>query len=190
MNTVQLQPQMSFAVFGCGGIGLSALIGAQIGGCRTKIAIDPNKQKLKMAEELGATHMIDPNEVDPVEAIRKIGPLDVAIEASGNLAAMDQALRAVRAQGGIAVIAGNAPFGQRLSLDPKELNQGKRLLGTWGGENLPDLHFPRYCSWIEERKIDLSLFTQSVYPLSKIDQAFQDLEAGKVLRPLLEMKGK
>ncbi len=187
LNTAQPKPGESLAVFGCGGIGLCALLGAQVAGCVPRIAVDLNPQKLALAKSLGATHCINASEEDPIAAIQKIGALDYAIEASGSPIAMNQALKAVRPQGGMAVIVGNARFGQQLSIDPKEFNQGKRILGTWGGDNQPDVHFPRYCNLIRYGHLSLAPFTQHVYSLKQIDQALHDLETGKVLRPLLDM---
>ena len=68
---------------------------------------------------------------------------------------MRQALACVRPQGGTAVVVGNAKHGQSLEIDPRELNQGKRLLGTWGGDNAPDRDFPRYCKLIAVGKLNL-----------------------------------
>ena len=186
-NTAQPKAGESLAVFGCGGIGLCALLGAQILGCVPRIAIDLNPKKLAMAKAMGATHCIDASSEDPVEALKKIGPLDFAIEASGSPIAMQQAFKAVRSQGGAAVIVGNARFDQHLSLDPKEFNQGKKLLGTWGGDNQPDIHFPRYCNLIRYGHLELTPFTNNTYRLDQIDTALSDLETGQVLRPLLDM---
>ncbi len=186
-NTAQPKAGESLAVFGCGGIGLCAIMGAKIIGCVPRIAIDINPQKLEAAKSLGATHCIDASKEDPVAAIQKIGSLDYAVEASGSPVAMNQAIKSIRPQGGAAIIVGNARFGQQLSLDPKEFNQGKRLLGTWGGDNQPDLHFPRYCNLIRYGHLPLASFTNKVYSLHQINQALDDLEAGKVLRPLIDM---
>jgi len=186
-NTAQPKAGESLAVFGCGGIGLSALLGAQVIGCVPRIEVDINPEKLRVAKALGATHCINAAEEDPAAAIQKIGALDFAIEASGSPVAMKQALKCVRPQGGTAVIVGNAKTGQELSFDPKEMNQGKRLLGTWGGDNLPDIHFPRYCNLIRYGHLKLTPFIEKTYSLSAIDQALADLETGKVVRPLIDM---
>ncbi len=186
-NTAKPKAGESLAVFGCGGVGLSALLGAKISGCAPRIAIDTNPHKLSLAKAMGATHCINASLEDPLAAMQKIGVLDHAIEASGSPIAMNQALKAVRSQGGSAVIIGNARVGQNLTLDPKEFNQGKKLFGTWGGDNVPDLHFPRYCNLMRYGALDLSPFTSHVYPLDRIEEALIDLEEGKVLRPLIDM---
>jgi S-(hydroxymethyl)glutathione dehydrogenase / alcohol dehydrogenase len=186
-NTAQPRPGQSLAVFGCGGIGLCAIRGAAISGCAPIIAIDLIASKLETARQLGATHCIDASKGDPLQEIAKLGPLDFAIEASGSPIAMQQALSAVRPQGGTAVIVGNARFGTQLSIDPGQFNQGKRLLGTWGGDNQPDVHFPRYCSLIQHGHVRLQPFLNKIYGLKELDTAINDLEKGAALRPILDL---
>lgn len=186
-NTAQPRPGQSLAVFGCGGIGLSSILAASIAGCFPILAIDINPEKFKTAKLFGATHCIDASLHNPVEAIRNIGPLDFAIEASGSPIAMEQALKSVRNQGGCAVVIGNAKHGQHLSLDPKEFNLGKKLLGTWGGDNHPDTHYPRYLNLMSHRLFDLAPFMSKTYTLHEINLALDDLEKGAVLRPMINM---
>lgn len=186
-NTAQPKAGESLAVFGCGGIGLCAIKGASIAGCVPIIAIDINPLKLEAAIAMGATHIINASKQDPIEAIQKIGVLDFAIEASGSLIAMNQALKAVRPQGGAAVIVGNAHQGQQFSFDPKELNQGKRIFGTWGGDNNPDIHFPRYCNLIRYGQLNPKPLLDNTYTLGQIDLALTHLEQGQVLRPMIDM---
>lgn len=186
-NTAKPRPKESLAVFGCGGIGLCAIQGAVIAGCYPIIAIDLNPSKLEAAKAMGASHVINAQEEDPIEVMKQWGELDYAIEASGSPIAMNQALKAVRSQGGTAIIVGNAKHGQQISIDPKELNQGKKILGTWGGDNDPDIHFPHYCNLICEGRLKPALLTSDTYSLSQIDTALAHLEQGQVLRPLIEM---
>lgn len=186
-NTAKPSPGESLAVFGCGGIGLCAIQGASIAGCVPIIAVDIHEEKLEMAKKMGATYVIHAKKEDPVQAIQAFGPLDYAIEASGSPLAMNQAIQAIRPQGGLAVIVGNAHHGTSLSIDPKEFNQGKRVLGTWGGDNHPDLHYPRYCTLARHNKLNLDPLTTRTYSLEEIDQALNDLKEGKVLRPLIAM---
>lgn len=187
-NTAAPRPGQSIAIFGCGGIGLCAIAGASISGCHPIIAIDIDSNKLEAAKKMGATHCINANEQNPVEAIQVIcnRSLDFAIEASGRSTVMKQALESVRAQGGTAVVIGNAHHGSELSINPKEFNMGKRLLGTWGGDNIPDVHFPRYCKLMQAGHIDASQLLSKVYSLQEINEALNDLESGKTLRPIVE----
>lgn len=188
-NTAQPRPGQSIAIFGTGGVGLCAMMAGVISGCTPIIAVDINPDKLKLAQQIGATHCINPLEVDAVAEISRICPggVDFAIEASGRPSVMLQALAGVRQQGGVAVVVGNARHGEKIELDPKQLNLGKKLLGTWGGDNWPDRDYPRYCKLLTSGKLNLDPMLSKVYRLSDINQAIDDLEAGKVARPLIDM---
>ena len=189
VNTARPTAGESAAVFGAGGIGQSAILGALVSGCMPVIAVDPNPAKRELALRFGATHVIDPGASDPVAEIRKLtgGGADIAIEASGIPAVMAQALDCVHAQGGRAVVIGNAPRGQLISLDPRLLNDGKSLLGCWGGDAVPDRDYPRYARLMTARRIDVAPLLSVPYPLARINEALDDLEAGRVGRPLIEM---
>ena len=188
-NTAQPKPGQGIAVFGTGGIGLCAIAGAAIAGCTPVIAVDVRSEKLEIAKRMGATHGINAAQTDPVEAVKKICPggLDFAIEASGRPEVMLQALSSVRNQGGTAVVVGNAKYGERVQLDPRELNLGKRLLGTWGGDNLPDRDFPHYWKLLSAGRLNLQPMLSRSYRLDEINHALNELEAGTVARPLIDM---
>lgn len=188
-NTAQARPGQSIAVFGTGGIGLCAVAGARITGCFPIIAVDVLESKLALARQMGATHEVAARSADPVEEIHRLCPggVDLAIESSGRPEVMRQALDSVRSQGGMAVIVGNARHGERLVIDPRELNQGKRLLGTWGGDNWPDRDFPRYCKLLSAGRLSLEPVLSKAYRLDDINRAIDDLEAGVVARPLVDM---
>ncbi len=177
----------SLAVLGCGGIGLLALQGAVISGCFPIIAIDISSFKLEIAKKMGATHVIDASRSDPVLEIKKICELDFAIEATGNALVMNQALESVRPRGGTAVIVGNVQHGKTWNVDPKQLNLGKKILGTWGGESFPDKHYAEYCQLIDQKKLQLDLLTKHIYSLEEINQALKDLDKGKVTRAIVKM---
>jgi transketolase C-terminal domain/subunit/Zn-dependent alcohol dehydrogenase len=187
-NTAKPKVGQSLAVFGTGGIGLCALAGAKISGCHPIIAVDINDSKLILAKQMGATHFINPTRTNPFEEIKRITTnLDFAIESVGIPKLMNQALQAIRPQGGTVVVIGNAPYGQKWELDPQQLNQGKRILGTWGGDNRPDEDFVKYMDLVISGKLDLGIFTSKLYSLSEINQAITDLENGLVARPLIDM---
>jgi S-(hydroxymethyl)glutathione dehydrogenase/alcohol dehydrogenase len=188
-NTARPRPGQSIAVFGVGGIGSCAVAAAALCGCHPVIAVDVNADKLALAQTLGATHCVNPKRGDPVQEIHTLcqGGTDFAIEATGNPAVMLQSLACVRPQGGAAVIVGNARHGQMLEIDPRELNQGKRLLGTWGGDNVPDRDYPRYGKLIREGKLNVEPLLGRTYGLHDINAALYDLEHGLCARPLIDM---
>lgn len=189
VNTAAVKAGQSIAVLGAGGIGLCAVAGAAIAGCFPVVAVDIRDKKLQLAKQMGATHTVDASKVNVLEQVKALSQegLDVAIESSGRPEVMTEALSAVRSQGGVAVVVGNARHGEKLYVDPKELNQGKQLRGTWGGDNFPDQDFSRYAKLIISGRLDLSPLTQDVYSLFQINQAMDDLESGAAVRPLIDM---
>ena len=188
-NAAHAQPGSSLAVFGIGGVGLCAVAAAALSGCDPIIAVDLKREKLALAQQMGATDLIVAGETDAVAALlaRCPGGVDYAIEATGRPPVMVQALSSVRMQGGAAVIVGNAHFDERLEIDPRQLNQGKKLLGTWGGDSVPARDYPRYCELIASGRLQLQPLLSPPYPLSAINQALGDLEAALVVRPIIDM---
>ena len=126
---------------------------------------------------------------DVVSGIAEICPdgVDLAIEASGRPTVMATALSAVRSRGGRAVVIGNAPKGQTIVLDPLQFNLGKSLLGTWGGDSVPDRDFQKFASFMIEDEINVMPLFSSPYTLENINDALDDLEEGRIGRPLIEM---
>ena len=188
-NTARVRPTDSVAVFGAGGIGVCAVAAASISGAFPIFAVDVDEKRLQVASEMGATHTINGTVDDPIQSIKQVCPrgIDVSIEASGRPDVMLQALAAVRSQGGTTVIAGNARHGERLDIDPGELNQGKRLLGTWGGDNVPDRDFPKYCQLLTSGRLSVAPLLSQPYSLTDINTALDDLESRRVPRPLIDM---
>lgn len=188
-NVAHSRPGESLAVFGIGGVGLCAVAAAAIAENAPIIAVDLVPEKLALARQLGATDVIQAGEVDAVAEINRLCPggVDYAVEATGRPEVMAQALSCVRSQGGAAVIVGNVPYGEQLVLDPRQLNQGKRLLGTWGGDSVPDRDYPRYGELIVSGRLNLQPLLSTPYALEAINQALDDLEAARVARPLIDM---
>jgi S-(hydroxymethyl)glutathione dehydrogenase/alcohol dehydrogenase len=188
INVAETKPGQSVAVFGLGGIGLSAIAGAALAGAKPIIGIDLRPEKFDVATKMGMTQALDAGKVDVAAALKAACPagLDVAIEATGTAKAMRQAFTSVRSQGGRAVIVGNARHGEMLELDPREFNQGKRLLGTWGGDTVPPRDLPKYVRMIREGKLKVAPLLSDAFSLARINEALDSLESGKTLRPLVD----
>jgi S-(hydroxymethyl)glutathione dehydrogenase/alcohol dehydrogenase len=189
INTAAIQAGQTVVVFGTGGVGLFAVAGAALSNAAKIIAVDILASKLELAKEMGATDTIDASQADSGTKIRELLPqgADIAIEATGNPQVMAQALSVVRQQGGKAVIIGNAKHGAMLQIDPQQLNQGKQLLGTWGGDNDPDHAFPKYIEFAASGKLQLAPLISKTYALGDVNTAIDDLEAGRTPRPLIDM---
>jgi S-(hydroxymethyl)glutathione dehydrogenase/alcohol dehydrogenase len=188
-NVLKAQPGDAVAVFGTGGVGLHAVMAAALVGAMPVIAVDPNPTRRALAPLYGASHVINPNGPDVLAEIRKIVPqgVDIAVESSGVPAAMEQAVNATRQQGGRAVVIGNARHGEMLSLNPAVFNQGKSLMGTWGGDSVPDRDYGRYARLLGAGRFPVRDLLSKPYTLEQADQALQDLASGKIGRPLIDM---
>jgi len=154
--------------------------------------VDILPQKLELAKQAGARHVILSDGTNAVEQILRVCPggPDVAIEVTGRPAAMKQALACVRNQGGVAVVIGNAHFGETLEVEPREFNHGKQLRGTWGGDSQPDRDYPRYVRLLSAGKLSVQPLMGALYRLEDINQALGDLETGKTARPMIDLAAK
>ena len=189
VNSAKILPNTSVAIFGVGGIGLSAVIGCKLRDAKHIIAIDIVSHKLDIARELGCTHTIDVNQDDHLKKVFEITHgkgVDYAIEASGNSKMMESAYEST-ATNGLCVIAGNLAKGNNISIDPMGLIKGKRLIGTWGGETNPDNDIPLYANLYKLNKINLDKLITLSYSLSDVNKALEDMQDGKVIRPLIDM---
>ena len=188
-NNARVKAGDTVAVFGTGGIGLSAVHAAAIAGAAKIFAVDINEAKLALAGEMGATHLIDARQADAVKMIMDVTGtgVDFAVESAGLKKTMEDAFRAVRNNGGRAILIGNLAHGQQISIDPFTLICGKQIVGSWGGETDPDRDIPRYVDLYLNGQLKLDKMISQVYALSEINQAFADLEEGKVARAMVEM---
>jgi S-(hydroxymethyl)glutathione dehydrogenase/alcohol dehydrogenase len=190
VNTGRAKAGESIAVFGAGGIGQSAIMTAVALGLEPVIAVDVAEDKLRLAKAFGAKRLINPRSDDVLAAIKSATNgkgVDLAVEATGQPSIMAIAFESVRGQGGRAVIAGNARAGEELRISPGLLNQGKSLLGTWGGDSIPDRDFPRIAALMASKKIDVAPLLTRRYGLGDINAALGDLKDGQVGRPVIDM---
>lgn len=190
MNEIVPVPGSSLVVFGLGGIGMSALMAAQLFECQAVIAVDVSRDKLQLAADFGATHVVDASEMDPVARVREItggAGADYAVEASGSARVIEQAVDTIRTNGGLCVFASHPPSGERISIDPHDLISGKQIRGSWGGRSMPDEALPKFAVLYGDGRLPLEKLISQRYALHDINDALDDLEAGRVGRPLIEI---
>ena len=177
----------SCAIFGVGGIGLSALIAARFLGASPLIAIDVSEEKLNRAKLLGATHGINSGREDPIAQIREITRGEGAqkvMECVGKSDAMEMAFQATSTKG-ICVIAGNLPKGTKMQIDPFDLISGKKIIGSWGGATHMDRDISSYIEMVFDQQTALEQLITHETELSEINTLFQLLEEGKLGRGLI-----
>lgn len=186
LNTAKIEPGSSVAVFGCGGVGLSAIQGARIGGARMIIAVDTVESKLATAKQLGATHVVDASSHDPVEAIRDLtgDGVEYAFEAIGLKKAAEQAYESL-ARGGTATVIGMIPVGQKIEIDGPSLLGEKRLQGSSMGSNRFRRDMPRYIDFYLQGRLKLDEMITRRGVLEDVNDAFRAMKAGEVARTVL-----
>jgi S-(hydroxymethyl)glutathione dehydrogenase / alcohol dehydrogenase len=191
INNAKIKREDSVAIFGVGGIGLSAVMAASAIGLEKIIAIDVEEKKLELSKQIGATHTINASEKDSIIEIDQITVgkgVDYAIESAGRKDTMELAFQSVRNGGGKCIIAGNLPSGEKILIDPMDLIRGKNIAGTWGGETDPDKDIPEYVEWYQSGKMNLDKILTNDYPIEDINRAFDDLENGKVGRASVKLQ--
>ena len=189
-NTMKPEKGSTLAVFGLGGIGMSALMATQLFDCSTVIAIDINPEKLALAKDFGATFTIDARSENVLaQRLELTGGwgLDYAVEATGLASTIELAFESVRRHGGLCVFASHPAHGSRISIDPFELICGKRIQGSWGGDCRPDVDIPRFAELYRKGRLPLGRLITKRYRLEDINEALDDLEAKRVGRPLIEI---
>jgi S-(hydroxymethyl)glutathione dehydrogenase/alcohol dehydrogenase len=190
MNRIRPEKGSTMAIFGLGGVGLSALMASGLFGCSAVIAVDVEEDKLKLAKEFGATHTVNSTRQDPVQEILHITGrkgADYSVEAAGLSKSIESAFRSVRKFGGLCVFASHPPAGAKIELDPYDLICGRRIEGSWGGSSSPDKDIPLLAGLYLEGKLPLEKMLSARYPLEGINQALDDLENRKIVRALIEM---
>jgi S-(hydroxymethyl)glutathione dehydrogenase/alcohol dehydrogenase len=186
LNTARIHAGSAVAVFGCGGVGIAAIQGARIGGARMIIAVDAMENKLAMAKEFGATHVVDASSKDPVPAIIEMtgGGVDYSFEAVGLKITAEQAFAAL-ASGGTATVIGMIPVGQKVELNGYEFLRSKKIQGCTMGSNRFRLDMPRYIDLYMQSRLDLDRMVSRKGRLDDVNDAFRAMKAGEVARTVL-----
>ena len=188
-NDMKIQEGQSIAVFGVGGIGSSALLAARHAKAYPIVAVDVHEEKLQKAQELGATHTLfaqDPMFREKLLALFDRKGADFALEAAGKKEAMELAFECVKAPGGLCVLAGNLPAGQRIQIDPFSLIKGKRVIGTWGGGARIDRDIPHFADIFLGAENTLKPLISDVVSLHQINELMEKLHQGRIARGLIE----
>jgi S-(hydroxymethyl)glutathione dehydrogenase/alcohol dehydrogenase len=186
LNTAKVEPGSTVAVFGAGGVGLSAIQGARIAGARMIIAVDVFENKLATARELGATHIVDASSHDPVEAIREMtdGGVEYSFEAIGLKKCAEQAFDCLR-PGGTATVIGMIPVGQKIELDGNVFLREKKIQGSSMGSNRFKVDMPKYIDFYKQGRLKLDEMITRRGRLEDVNEAFRAMKEGEVARTVL-----
>ncbi|WP_324002668.1 S-(hydroxymethyl)glutathione dehydrogenase/class III alcohol dehydrogenase [Aeromonas dhakensis] len=189
MNTAKVKEGESVAIFGLGGIGLSAVIGARLAKAGRIIAIDINESKFELARKLGATDCINPNDYDkPIqEVIVELtdGGVDFSFECIGNVKVMRAALECCHKGWGESVIIGVAGAGHEISTRPFQLVTGRVWRGSAFGGVRGRSELPSYVQRYMQGEFKLDDFITHTMGLEQINEAFDLMHEGKSIRTVI-----
>jgi aryl-alcohol dehydrogenase len=188
MTSLGVGAGQSFASFGAGAVGLSSVLAARVVGATTIIAVDVQPNRLELAKDCGATHVINSKETDPVEAIREItgGGVDFALESSGRPEVLRQAIDALAAMGTCGIV-GAPKLGVEASFDVNAVMiPGKRIIGIVEGSSVPQVFIPRLVELQRQGRFPFEKLV-TYYDFDQINQAVEDAEAGRTIKPILRM---
>jgi aryl-alcohol dehydrogenase len=180
------EPGSTVAVFGAGGVGLSAVMAADLLPLRRVIAIDLSPSRLAVARELGATDTIDARNGDAEEQLSALTGgrgVDHALETTGNPQVLEAAIRGLGIGGACAVI-GAPPLGTTASFDVQGILPGKRIVGVTLGDGDPQTLLPLLVELHGRGRLPLERIIRH-YPLAEIDAAANDMHSGVTIKPVI-----
>ncbi|WP_025658929.1 zinc-dependent alcohol dehydrogenase family protein [Rhizobium sp. IBUN] len=190
VNTCHVQPGQTIAVVGLGGVGLATVLGAVAAGAERIVAVDLAPDKLEIARSLGATDVFRASDPDVVEQIREAtkGGVDHALEMAGAVKAFDLAYRITR-RGGTTATAGLANPSSQFAIPAVSLvAEERRVLGSYLGSCVPSRDIPRFVGLFRRGKLPVDRLLSSTGPLEGINEAFDRLHAGEVIRHVIDFE--
>jgi S-(hydroxymethyl)glutathione dehydrogenase/alcohol dehydrogenase len=189
INTAKVQPGDNVVVFGLGGIGLNVVQGARIAGADKIIGVDINPARKALAEKFGATHFVNPKQVEgdlvPYLVALTGGGADYSFECIGNVDVMRHALECCHKGWGTSVIIGVAGAGEEIKTRPFQLVTGRNWRGTAFGGAKGRTDVPKIVDWYMNGKINIDDLITHVMPLSDINRAFDLMHGGESIRSVV-----
>jgi aryl-alcohol dehydrogenase len=186
MNALNPPGGSTIAIFGAGSVGLAAVLAARLVGCEKIIVVDINHERLVLAHDCGATHVVNSANANPVEAIQDLTGgegVQYSLECTGIPEVVRQAVDSLRLTG-ICGVIGVAPLGTEFSLDMNGILFGRSVRGIIEGDAIPQVFIPRLVDLYFEGRFPFDKLVE-IYPFEKINEAIKDSENGKVLKAVL-----
>ncbi|TFU03570.1 alcohol dehydrogenase [Polymorphobacter arshaanensis] len=184
-NTAAVRPGESVALYGLGGVGLAALLGALAAGAQPVIAVDPVAAKRDLALELGATAAVHPDDAAATIAALTNGGADVAIESVGRAKVLADAYKSTR-RGGRTITVGLPNPAEMLEIPAVSLvGDGKTLMGSYMGSSIPSRDIPRYIALWRAGRLPVERLLTSTSPLSDINHLLDELASGRAIRQVM-----
>jgi aryl-alcohol dehydrogenase len=187
LNALRVPAGASLAVFGAGGVGLAAIMAARYAGASTIIAVDVNDERLALAAELGATHLINGRTADVRSKVMHIASsgADFVLELTGQPQMLKLAVD-VLAQTGTASLIAGAPAGAEAAVDMNQLLNGRTVRGIIQGDAIPQVFIPKLIEMYKAVKFPFDRLVR-FYDFDDINTAFADAKSGQAIKPVLRI---
>ena len=188
LNALKVEAGSSFAAFGAGAVGLAAVMAAKVAGATTIIAVDVTPSRLELARELGATHVINSREEDPVQRIQAItqGGVNYSLECSGRPEVLRQAIDALTTLGTCGIV-GATKVGTEVAFNINDVMiPGKRIMGIVQGDVVANAFIPKLVDLYLQGRFPFDRLCK-FYAFDEVNQAMADSERGVTIKPILRM---
>jgi alcohol dehydrogenase len=187
VNTARVEPASSVAVFGLGGVGLAAVMGAKAAGAHPIVAVDVLASKFELARKLGATHTVDASQGDPPAAVRELtgGGAAYVFDATGVAKVLEQAFAAT-ARGATTVVIGLPHPDHRVTLSPLAIVAEERVIkGCYMGSAIPWRDVPRFIELYRAGALPMDAMITGTVAFEGLNEAFDRLDRGEAVRQIL-----
>lgn len=187
LNVMKPKPGDSFVVFGVGTVGLAAMMAAKLTACDPIIAVDVHDHRLKLAKELGATHILNHGSGDIVTKIKKITGLGArhSVETSALPSVFREAVDCLM-PAGLCALLGTARSGTEAALEMPVLQHGRQVRGVIQGDSVPKEFIPLLADHIAKGRFPIDKLI-TYYDLNDINRAADDSASGKAIKPVMRL---
>jgi aryl-alcohol dehydrogenase len=188
LKAMKVEAGASFVAFGAGAVGLAAVMAAKVAGATTIIAVDVTPSRLALALEVGATHVINSREEDPVQRVREItgGGANYSLECSGRAEVLRQAIDAITTLGTCGIV-GATKMGTEVAFNINEVMiPGKRIMGIVQGDVVANAFIPTLVDLHLQGRFPFDKLCR-FYSFEQINEAMADSESGITIKPILRM---
>lgn len=185
-NTASVTEGDSVAVFGCGTVGLCAIMASRVLGANPIIAIDTNEKRLDLTRALGATTTLNPLKTQAAaEVLAATGSgCDFAFECVGKVDVIEEALESIK-PGGRLVIVGAASKDAHFAVNARFLLEDRSVSGSMAGSVQPRRDYPKWFDLYREGKLPLDKLFTKKYELEEVNRAFEEITTGEVAKPIV-----
>ncbi len=176
----------TIAVYGCGTVGMSAIMAAKIAGCSKIIAVGGNPKSLELAKELGATHTVNRKECDEVATVKELTDVgvDYAIDTTGVGACVRKSLAMCDFDGTCVVVGATGDL--TINVQNELMGEGKSLIGVVEGDSIPKDFLPKLIEYYHDGRFPVDRLMK-VYPFEKINEAIEESQSDKCIKAVLKM---